>query len=99
MCSSDLYYILLNGLNDLIPLYVQEKVRRMVNNDFLSSYDKFEYIPQTFGYISRRAKFEHQFDQALKTFNAIYPELNHQFLIVFPMMRNKVIDFGINLQN
>ncbi|MEP7320291.1 MAG: ACP phosphodiesterase [Saprospiraceae bacterium] len=93
------YDTLKNNLDNSLPIPVKERMLRMINNDFLSSYISFDYIPHAFGFLKKRARFENHFDNALQDFNHLFPELNVQFLKVLPMMISRVKEFGINLQN
>jgi acyl carrier protein phosphodiesterase len=97
--KQDIYSILVDRMKDPITVLIQERVKRMVHRDFLSSYTSFDYIPATFGFLKRRAKFENKFDHALEDFQDLFPQLNEQFSEVLPMMIKSVKEFGIILQN
>lgn len=97
--KSKCYSILLESGHMPIPDIAKQRVFRMVENDFLSSYLTIDFIPQTFSFIKKRAKFQNYFDQALEDFKLMHDQLDKQFLLVFPMMMEKTNTFRINLQN
>lgn len=93
------YSILMESANLEIPISAKHRIKRMVENDFLSSYISVDLIPHTFSFIKKRAKFQNHFDRALDDFLAMREELEKQFLVVFPEMIEKTTQFRINLQN
>ncbi len=82
-----------------LPIVVHSRIDRMLDNDFLRSYESREHIPHTFSFLKKRVKFENQFDHALRDFNTSHETLLIHFNQVFPTIIDAVTSHGVILQN
>ena len=55
------------------------RIVNMIKIDFLASYVHADRIPHVFSYLQKRAKFENNFDQALRDYLNHYEELKENF--------------------
>lgn len=97
--KSNIYTVLSTYENFDFPQHVKHRVARMLQNDFLRSYQNNSHIPNTFMYLKKRAKFENKFETAHEDYFMFHDELQLHFNLVFPNMLTAIEQFGINLQN
>lgn len=78
---------------DLYPPKLQEKVPRMIADDFLYACENMERLIRTFGMVAKRAKFDNHFDTAHNDYIMHEEELIAHFDTFFPDLVNHVNNF------
>ena len=93
------YDILKQSIPDVTPEGVQNRIRHMIDRDFLQAYSSIEFMEGTFQMLSKRVHFNHRLQEAAMDYKKHLPVLKQHFEDVFPEMVEACLLFRLNLQN
>ncbi len=89
---SETYGLLLSG-KAVIPENARRILTYMVQYDWLGSYSTVQGIEQALKGLSRRMKYYHPLEKAVKNFEADYDGFRHDFEAFFPLLQKHVQQF------
>ena len=90
---ADKIYGHINEFSYQFPIHLQDISAGMIAGDFLLQYGRREGIIKTFQRLSRRAKFDSNFETAFEDLERDYDEINEGFLRFFPDLIDEVEKF------
>jgi len=93
------YDILKQSIPEVIPEGIRNRIRSMIDRDFLQAYSSIDFMEGTFQMLSKRVHFNHRLQEATTDYKQHLPVLAEHFMDVFPQMVEACLVFRLNLQN
>jgi len=91
-------YCDLTNLQNDMPAPMQRTVMRMVEQDWIRSYNNLEQVGFALDRIASRIRFKHRFDGVIEEVYPLYPELEKGFLLFFPDLQQHISDIKLEIR-